>query len=355
MKIFVVNWALHKSVSWHWALFETLHEKYGYEFTIISGKKMWAPRGGFVADEYEEGKGIKCYRVFEDIPNFRDHLADDVDRLICDYDIADHDMILCFHQANFMSVKPIVDKTNVPLVLLCEQAFRTSGAQAGELTPRWKEILRTCEKILTWSSVDVEYEDATGAEYVPFGGCLEVYPSLPRDYDEKVKEGICIYQGSLTGAFKNCVDFNISVPRILERTPVKKMVIQGYILEDGYRVMINELKRRYGDRVEYRYIPSRAEAVEELSKAFVAYTPMKGGIMSNFPIETFAMGVPAYMPFIREHEEFKHMDRWQQIEYFFKHPGAYRDVVDYNRKFYLENNSCVGLADHYYRKLEDVV
>ncbi len=357
MNVLVLNWAIHKDVGWHWSLFEQMHRDYGMTFTIISGRKMWEPRGGFIADEHEYGEGVECHRLFQDIASFKKNLIKIAPNIDAVRELMGQqlDLILCFHQANYLAAKVIKNKLNVPLVLICEQAFRTSGARAGELTPRWMDIQKTCAKILTWSSVDKGYEEITGAQYIPFGGCIEDIDYLRKGYNERIEKGICIYQGSLTGLWKNSDALAEGAAAILSNTPIQKFIINGYILDDKYRVMVERMQERLGNSFEYRYIPERSNALESLSEAFVAYCPMRYGILANFPIECFGLGVPIVMPFIIQTDEFDYLSEINQISGLFADPDHYAEMVLGNYEYYEKNNSAEGLARHYYDALKGLV
>jgi len=355
-KIIVLNWAISKETSWHWNLFKGLHDNYGYEFTVISGRKHWEPRGGGISPIYEEEKGIKCYRIFKSIPDFKESFNHRLKEVVNILSKDKHDLILCFHQANLGKAKKIQEKLNLPIVLIVEQAFRLSGIQNGAINDGWKQKIKDTDLIISWSPQDKEFEERTKVKYLPFGGCFSNIENYVKSYDEKKKNAIAIYQGSITDGFKNQEDFLIDIPRILTETPIKKMIINGYPLHPESKNIIDRLIKMFPGRVEHKLLQGRLNVLYNLSEAFVGYCPVQDSIMCNFPIEAFGINVPMLMNKITynvDNNDF-FIKNIKNIDTLFNNKSYYEHLTNKAKNYYDKNHSLTAMCDKYHKELRKV-
>ena len=297
MKILVLNWGVAAEYSWHHALFEEM-VALGFEFVVISAQKAWAPRGGRTYPKEEEYPGIKYYRPYRDIPHFKAALINDVDPLI-EMMNQKFDAVWAFHQANWQVSKLFSEKLNVKHILTCEQAFRTSGLAAGHITDRWKEIQAGTDLIISWAPQDGYNENVIGVKYLPFGGCFRDIENKWVGYGLKLQDKFAIYQGSIAPDFKNQEAMVDDISWILHNNIVDRFVINGYPLTEKSKEIINSLESIWGTRFSYQMLIGRENVMDALKGALFGYSPMKPAILSNFPYEAFGVGVPMYMPYIR--------------------------------------------------------
>lgn len=304
MRILVLNWGVAKEYSWQHALFEEM-VMLGYQFHIISARKAWEPRGGKIYPREEEFDGIKYLRFYDDISHFKGNLKNDVDFLIELLGSRNRfDAVWTFHQANWYIGKEFAEKLGCKHILTCEQAFRTSGLAAGHVTNRWKEIRKSTDLIISWAPQDKKHFGEIGVRYLPFGGCFRDIENKWINFSEKVKEPFAIYQGSLSPNFKNQEAMIADISYLLEQNIVKKFVVNGYPLTEKSKEILQTLRKRWGDRFEDSMLIGREIVLDSLKGALFGYSPMKPSILSNFPYEAFGVGVPMYMPYIENAEDY---------------------------------------------------
>lgn len=302
MKILVLNWGVAKEYSWQHSLFEEM-AFLGYEFYIISARKAWEPRGGKIYPKNEEYPGIKYLRLYDDISHFKGNLKNDVDFII-ELMKMKFDAVWTFHQANWYIGKEFAEKLKCKHILTCEQAFRTSGLQSGSITQRWNEINKTTDLIISWDPQDKNNYDKIGVKYLPFGGCFRDIENKWVSYGKKIKEPFAIYQGSLSPNFKNQDALIDDISYLLANNIVKKFVINGYPINEKSKQIIERLKVLWGERFEYSMLIGREVVMDSLKGALFGYSPMKPAILSNFPYEAFGVGVPMYMPYVVNAENY---------------------------------------------------
>jgi hypothetical protein len=298
MKILVLNWGVAEEYSWHHSLFEEM-VFLGFNFVVVSARKAWEPRGGKVYPKYEKYEGIEYHRIYDDISHFKANLENDVE-LIIDMLGKKFDAVWTFHQANWVAGRKFANALNAKHILTCEQAFRTSGYASGAITERWKEIQSTTDLIISWAPQDKKNESAIGVKYLPFGGCFRDIENKWIGYGEKLRTSFAIYQGSLSSNFKNQEAMVGDINWILQNDLVKTFVINGYPLTEKSKEIIKTLKDKWGKRFHYELLIGRQNVLDALKGALFGYSPMRPSILSNFPYEAFGVGVPMYMPYVRD-------------------------------------------------------
>lgn len=331
MKILVLNWGVAAEYSWQHTLFEEM-VFLGCEFTIISAKKAWEPRGGKIYPKEESYPGITYLRLYDDIPHFKGHLKNDVDFIINMLN-QKFDLVWTFHQANWIVGKEFSEKLKCKHIVTCEQAYRTSGLASGHITDRWKEIMDTTSLIISWAPQDAKHEKEIGVKYLPFGGCFRDIEMKWVGFGDKKKDSFAIYQGSLSPNFKNQDAMVSDISWILQNNLVKKFVINGYPITEKSREIIKTLQSKWGKRFEYSMLIGREAVMDSLKGALFGYSPMKPSILANFPYEAFGIGVPMYMPYVKE-----------SADYIIRTPNILKTTIGSHKKYH----SVVMRAKAYY-------
>ena len=348
MKILVLNWGVAAEYSWQHTLFEEMVHL-GCEFTIISAKKAWAPRGGRIYPQEEEFVGIKYLRLYDDISHFKGNLKNDVDFII-DMIAEKFDVVWSFHQANWIIGREFAAKLKAKHVVTCEQAFRTSGLQAGHITDRWKEIMAETSLIISWAPQDAKHEKEIGVKYLPFGGCFKDIETKWVGYGDKKTKPFAIYQGSLSPNFKNQDAMVDDIGWILEANIVEKFVINGYPLTEKSKQILKTLKSQWGERFEYSMLIGRELVMDSLKGALFGYSPMKPSILSNFPYEAFGIGVPMYMPYIVNAADYIITEKEELLKTI-KDRRTYVQKITKAKAYYDATHSVEMMGQNYYNAI----
>ena len=353
MKILVLNWGVAEEYSWQHTLFEEM-VFLGCEFTIISARKAWAPRGGKTYPREEEYPGIHYLRCYNDIAQFKRELKNDIDFIISTVGNK-FDIVWAFHQANWHISKEFAKRLNAKHVITCEQAFRTSGFAAGSITDRWKEIRETTDLIISWAPQDKIHEKEIGVKYLPFGGCFPDIEMKWVGYGEKLVSPTGIYQGSLSPNFKNQKAMVKDINWLLESNIAEHFVINGYPLTEESRKIIKTLESRWGDRFIYKMLIGRENVLDSLKGALFGYSPMTPSILSNFPYEAFGIGVPMYMPYISENSaDYIIRDRGVLAKTL-KSRDEYNKIVTKAKAYYDATHSVEMMGYNYYKAIGDLL
>ena len=352
MKILVLNWGVAAEYSWQHTLFEEMVHL-GCEFTIISARKAWAPRGGKTYPREEQYPGIRYLRYYNDIPQFKRELKNDIDFIINTVG-EKFDIVWAFHQANWHISTEFVKRLKTKHVITCEQAFRTSGLAAGHITTRWKEIMATTDLIISWAPQDAKHEKEIGVKYLPFGGCFPDIENKWVGYGEKIASPVGIYQGSLSPDFKNQDVMVDDISWLLENSVVERFVINGYPLNEKSREIIKALETRWGDRFVYKMLIGRENVIDSLKGALFGYSPMKPAILSNFPYEAFGVGVPMYMPYVVESADYIIRARGPLLKVL-KSRREYNKVVNKAKAYYDATHSVEMMGYNYYKAIGDLL
>jgi hypothetical protein len=347
MRILILNWGVAEEYSWQHSLFEEL-AFLGCHIDVISARKAWDPRGGKSYPREEKHDGLSYFRYYEDINTFKLNLESDVEFLLSSLG-SKYDIVWTFHQANWKAGCAFAKKLNAKHVLVCEQAFRTSGHQYGQITDRWKEIQRTTDLIISWAPQDGSNEQKLGLKYLPFGGCFRDIESKYVGYGNKIKEPYGIYQGSLSSAFKNQERMVEDISWFLENGVVEKFIINGYPLNHESRNIIQALQK-WKDRFHYEMLIGREAVLDVLKGAMFGYSPMKPAILSNFPYEAFGVGVPMYMPYIENAADFILTDKTALLTTL-KEPNRYNSIRQNAIAYYNATHSVEIMGQRYYDAL----
>jgi hypothetical protein len=267
-----------------------------------------------------------------------------------------YDILWTFHQANWANSQLWLKfLKNCRSVLVCEQAYRTSGFHHNnKVTGRWKEIQDSTDLIISWASVDKENEKAIGVKYMPFGGCYPGIEELVMPWGHKFKKLYAIYQGTLSPHFKNQEALVKDISQILDSQIVDHFVINGYPIDKRSEKIIGELKERYPDRFRHEVLVGRHKVFSWLRGALFGYSPMKPHLMSNFPYEAVGCGVPMWMPYLETPPNYI-VKRWRDITRIVSHREAYEQQVQIGRQFYETNLSVEIMGQGYFDILEGLL
>ena len=102
--------------------------------------------------------------------------------------------------------------------------------------------------------------------------------------------GEMIYIGSMI-RHKNCSVWLNTIPALFENTPVEQFTVIG---SGPYQYIVDILKKRFGNRIQYISGVPRQEALERLSGAYFAYTESDSGW--GFLCDAWAVGTPILCP-----------------------------------------------------------
>lgn len=352
MKILVLNWGVAAEYSWQHTLFEEM-VYLGCEFTIISARKAWEPRGGRIYPKEEQYPGITYLRLYDDIPHFKGNLANDVDFILSMLN-QKFDIVWTFHQANWYIGKEFSEKLKCKHIVTCEQAFRTSGLAAGHITERWKEIMEKTDLIISWAPQDAKHEKQIGVKYLPFGGCFRDIETKWVNFGAKNKNKFAIYQGSLSPNFKNQDAMIEDISWILQSKIVDYFVINGYPLTEQSRKILKVLQSKWGDRFEYSMLIGREAVLDSLKGALFGYSPMKPSILANFPYEAFGVGVPMFMPYVKESADYIIKDQ-TTLQRTVKNLTKYNAIVARAKAYYDATHSVEMMGQQYYNAIGAII
>jgi hypothetical protein len=348
MRILVLNWGVAKEYSWQHTLFEEM-AFIGCQFTVISARKAWAPRGGKEYPQEENYEGIRYLRLYKDIPDFKAKLKDDIGNVL-NIVGESFDAVWAFHQANWHIAVEFARKINCKLILTCEQAFRTSGFAAGAITDRWREIQETTDLIISWAPQDKTNEEAIGVKYLPFGGCFRDIEKKTLPYGFKRAVPFGIYQGSINPDFKNQDAMFDDISWFLDRNIVDKFVVNGYPISDSSKEIIKALSKRWGKRFYHSMLIGRDNVMNALKGALFGYSPMKPAILSNFPYEAFGIGVLMYMPYIQNAADYIMTDP-EQLREALTDSKIYDSLVAKAKAYYDATHSVEIMGQTYYETI----
>ena len=278
----------------------TYMKEMGTDLAVICSR-MSGLKSAEKRSRFEEMEGIPVHRIYED---FREQSSFPVTRYDQVYRIArqfEPDIIFCSQQLNMPIANKLKADLGVPIVLLVEYAcdptrllnrrwylgLRPLARPVASIY--WQWLCKHSRAIITSFVGDKSHlgflsRHGTPVYYIPW--CNHIPKEIVAAGEEKdVHRGV--YVGSLS-KWKNTGEFLVTLPRILERTPVKEFVVVGP--GPGVEV-IRKLKGRYGERI--RHLPSlpRVEALRLIQSSFFAYTPVRGGGW-GFIGDSWGVGTP---------------------------------------------------------------
>jgi glycosyltransferase involved in cell wall biosynthesis len=281
-----------------------LKEK-GANLAIITGRSMGLKGQGGLPD-YEDMDGIPIYRLYRDLQEMFLSPGKAIRKVLEIADRLKPDVIFCSQELN-MRLALLIQKTvKKPIVLLVEdagiiasgQAYRSLKMRAAlrffnipQAPKFWTWLCQKSSAIITCNPSDMSKIDKLCSikplYYLPWPSYLPT--GLQIGTQKKQYQGV--YIGSLY-PFKNIVEFQTTIPMILEKTPTKQFVIVG----TGPDIeVIQRLKLKYGERIIHIDHLSRNEALELISNSHYAYTPVQSGKGWGFIGDCWSVKTPVVM------------------------------------------------------------
>jgi len=247
--------------------------------------RMSVMKSAELGSDYENFNGVEIHRIFPDLASLSQRTDEFLARVESLGDEFKPDVLLVnsFHSLPLLS--RLRERYQVPVLLRIETGDPTTmlrrryygGVPAlGRLVgrARWWQVCGQVDAVMTNDPADLPHLHRIGlrgrrAYYTSH--CAQRPPEW-RPAKERNPEEM-IYMGALI-RHKNCPRWLETVPAIFEKTPVKKFVIIG---RGAYMHVVDELKRRFGDRIEHVTSVTRLEALQRMSSAYFAYTESSSG------------------------------------------------------------------------------
>lgn len=162
-----------------------------------------------------------------------------------------------------------------PLVLL-QRRYYLGLPPLGRIVggAKWRNVLAECDAMMVNDPADLPHLSRLGGRRgnVYYAAHCAQQPAgvtlaTTRDRDEM------IYIGSLI-RHKNCSEWLKTLPVIFEQTPVERFTVIG---RGPFMHVVDEVKKRFGSRIEHIQGVTRTEALARLSKAWFSYTECPSG------------------------------------------------------------------------------
>lgn len=236
-------------------------------------------------DSFENFKGVEIFRIFDDLralaSDHQRHL-DQTLHLAREFapDLLFVNSFHCLPLAHSLRRHlrvPLVLRleTADPLVLLRRSYYLGLpflGRVLGQA--KWRAVAAQVDAIMTNDPADLPHlrrlGGARGMAYYA-GHCAQLPDDVPPAGART--RGDMIYIGSLI-RHKNCSAWLKSVPTIFEHTAVERFTIIG---RGPYLPVVEQLRRRFGQRIEHIPGVTRREALARLAQAYFAYTESSSG------------------------------------------------------------------------------
>lgn len=339
----------------------TYLKEVGVDVAVICSR-MCGLKSSEERDRFEEMQGIPVHRVYAD---FAEQSSFPVRHYEQVYQIARQfqpDVIFCSVQYNMFISNRLKSDLEVPVVLLVEFAYdpvrllkrrwylglKPLAHPIGRLYWRW--LAKNSQAIITSYMGDEPHLSylsryGTPAYYIPW--CNHIPAGVSTNNPERdSKRGV--YVGSLS-KWKNTDELAVTLPRILDRTPVREFVVVGPGPGVG---IVQKLKRRYGERITY--IPSlpRLEVLKLIQQSYFSYTPTKGrgwGFIGD------SWGVRT--PLIVTHNEYGFRDRVDAlvvdrldrihlaVRELYEHPGLHQRLQEAGYERAMRDHSAKNVGD----------
>lgn len=261
-------------------------KQHGIELAVICSRSIGL-KSKEVLPVFENIQGIPIYRIYE---NFSEQSAFFVKKYDQALNIAQQfkpDIIFCSHQFNMSIAERLQGNFRIPIVLFVEFARKPERLYRRRFYIGWKPLAnivgnihwmsmaKKAEVIITSYQDDMKFASSlsrygTRIYYVPW--CNHIPVEINRnEIQARAKRGI--YVGSFV-KWKNVGEFALTIPLILEKTPIKEFVFIG----PSYNVdVIRVLRKKFGKRVDYQETVPRIVALKMMQESFFAYTPVKFG------------------------------------------------------------------------------
>jgi glycosyltransferase involved in cell wall biosynthesis len=274
---------------------------HGCAVRVITSK-VSALKSADTGDAFENFGGVEIFRLYDNLQQLSGqpgaHWAR-VQQLVAEFQ-PDLLLVNSFHSLPLLRLLrsqyalPVVLRVESadPLVLL-QRRYYLGLPALGRVVGRakWRQVASEVSAIMTNDPVDLGHLArlaAAGRRTYYAGHCAQrpagVALAPQRD------RGEMIYIGSLI-RHKNCERWLETVPRILEQTPVERFTVIG---RGPYQHVVDTLRQRYGERINYLPGVTRAEALQRLSGAYFAYTESSSGW--GFLCDAWSTATPVLCP-----------------------------------------------------------
>jgi glycosyltransferase involved in cell wall biosynthesis len=179
-----------------------------------------------------------------------------------------------------------------PLVLL-QRRYYLGLPPLGRLVggAKWRNVLAECDAVMTNDPADLPHLSRLGGRRgnVYYAAHCAQQPAgvelaATRDRSEM------IYIGSLI-RHKNCSEWLKTLPLLFENTPVERFTVIG---RGPFLHVVEELRKRFGSRIEHIPGVTRNEALARLSGAWFAYTESPSGW--GFLCDAWSTNTPVLCP-----------------------------------------------------------
>ncbi|PLY46349.1 hypothetical protein CSZ94_03665 [Janthinobacterium sp. ROICE36] len=275
--------------------------KHGVSVRVITSR-ISALKSTEEGSDFDNFMGVQIFRLFRDLKQMShapELLHDEVMKLLEEFN-PDLLLVNSFHCLPLMRM--LQKRRRIPAVLRVESAdpliilqrrYYLGWPALGRLVGRmkWWRIAGEVDALMTNDPADLPdlgrfsvrqkqaYYSAHCAQR-PDGLQL----AAARDKSEM------IYIGSLI-RHKNCQAWLKTVPLIFDHTPVERFTIIG---RGAYQHVVDDLKKRYGDRINHIAGVSRQEALERMSGAYFSYTESTSGW--GFLCDSWSTNTPLLCP-----------------------------------------------------------
>lgn len=275
--------------------------KMGCQIKVITSR-MSMLKSNEQCGEFENFKGVEIYRPYshpDDLMRNPDAMQGELIRMFDEFSPD----ILFLNSFRSLSIARLLQgyrripsllrlETAEPLSLLQRRYYlglRPLGRILGRA--KWRYTATTVDAMMTNDPADqpnLAQLGVRGRHAYYAAHCAQqpddVHLAGPRN------RGEMIYIGSMI-RHKNCTAWLDTVPALLEHTPVERFTVIG---RGPYQYVVETLRKRFGDRIQYIPGVTRNEALERLSGAYLAYTESDSGW--GFLCDAWAVGTPVLCP-----------------------------------------------------------
>lgn len=337
------------------------------EFTILASRND-SFKGTGVGKTYELMDDIPVHRLF----NTTNEQFSYQSKYMEIFEIVSNlkpDIIFCAHQGNLPLAIKLRKDFEIPIALKIEFASK-SEMLISKRKSFGINLLRYVEYKLYWlwltkvsnAIISAYPGDITKLDKLSKNGTPIYHVPWCNQLPENIKKGSRdinsgIYVGSFS-KFKNSNELLTTIPLILEKTPITTMTLVGPDFETG---VVKKLKLKYPNQIKYVKSMSRIELLEEISKHYFSYTPVKTGgwgfIGDSWAVKT---------PLIMTHNDYNVQ---QNVEAIITAPdrihnainailednNLYKKLQNGGEKRYNHFHSAKSTGDKYYKIFEKTI
>ena len=266
-------------------------QKKGMKLAVITGRSMGL-KGRSQTMPYElMGGTVPVHRLFRnslDMLYFPQRKLKEIQTIVKNLN---PDLIFCSQELNMPLALMINKMTNVPIVVLVENAggifsgdigkglglpskFGLFLNRIGPVSGFWAWLCKNSSALITCNPKDISFLKILSSHkkpvyYVPWPTYF--HQDLPAHISKERFRGV--YIGSLY-PFKNTHEFKITLPRILKETNTREFIVVG---SGPHAKLIKSLQETTHNAVKYVEHLSREQALLLIASSYYGYTPVIGG------------------------------------------------------------------------------